>query len=222
MNNYSKNTVNSKNEESLEIKKRSLFEKIGYSFRQVIITFLCSITTPHKPSNSYFWTNKDYDSHKKNEDEKKVTNDILNDYIDEDPIDKKRFVFIKEHFKRRSGFHGFMFSIIPSLILFFMIVSPIGLFGISVGFGVVGFLAFLIIVIITGLVTKFVWKFYGLSWFLKGFEKDVMRYTFNKNFKKTDEHKVRHVGGIVLQSFKENGLDIDEVIASLSKKMKGK
>ena len=142
----------------------------------------------------------------------------MDDYIGEDPIDKKRFIFIKEHFKRKAGFHGFMFSLFPSLILFFMIRSTTGLFGISVGFGAVGFLSYLIIQIITGLVTMLVWKFYGLSWFLKGFGKDVMRYTFEKSLKKTDEHEVRHVGGIALQSYKENGLDIDEVIKSLAKK----
>ena len=61
------------------------------------------------------------------------------------------------------------------------------------------------------------WKFYGLSWFLKGFEKDVIRYTLEKILKKTDENKVKYVGGIALQSYKDENLDLDEVIKSLAK-----
>jgi len=35
--------------------------------------------------------------------------------------------------------------------------------------------------------------------------------------KKTDENKVKYVGGIALQSYKDESLDLDEVIKSLAK-----
>ena len=60
-----------------------------------------------------------------------------------------------------------------------------------------------------------------MNWFLKGFEKDVIRYTLEKSLKKTDENKVQSVDGIALQYYKEDDLDLDEVIKSLAKEDEG-
>ena len=44
----------------------------------------------------------------------------------------------------------------------------------------------------------------------------IISTDLEKSLKKTDNNEVRYVGGIALQSYKDEGLDIDEVIKSLA------
>jgi len=206
MNNDSKNIITSENGKPLELKERSFFEKRGYSLRQIIIAVLTVSSAPHTPYTYSLWTKKMKTEHKEKELNKDVTDDIFDDYIGKDPMDKKRIIFIKEHFKKNTYLHGWMIPF-PPVFVFCLIFSSYDSF----------WLFYLPIQFASSFVTLLLWKFYGLSWFLKGFEKDVIRYTLEKSLKKTDENEVKYVGGIALQSYKDENLDLDEVIKSLAK-----
>jgi len=206
MNNDLKNIITSENGKPLELKDRSFFEKRGYSLRQVIIAVLTVSSAPHTPYTYSSWTKKMKAEWKEKELNKEVTDDIWDDYIGQDSMDKKRIIFIKEHLKKNRYIHGLMIPF-PPVFIFSLIIFP------SDGF----WLFYLPIQIVSSFVTLLLWKFYGLSWFLKGFEKDVIRYALEKSLKKTDENEVKYVGGIALQSYKDESLDLDEVIKSLAK-----
>ena len=224
MKNDSKNIIKNQDGEFIALKERKLFEKIGYSLRQLIVALLCNITKPHTSSSLFYQTKQMKQNLKKHEIDKKVTDDILDDYIGEEFIDKQRFILIKEHFKKRVWFHGLGLIGVPFFFLWLMFpiillvydppsTSSSTLFVDSIYSRPFFYASIFIISSVSGLF----WRFYGMTWFLKGFEKDVIRYTLEKSLKKTDENKVQSVDGIALQYYNEEGLDVHELAKQVAK-----
>jgi len=215
MKNDSKNIIKSQDGECVALKERRLFEKIGFSFRQLIVSLLCFLSsTPSSSSTSL-----------ENHDEsmRKITDYILDDYIKEAPMTSEDLDFVKDHFKKRAGIHGLFIPLVP--VFFLIIMYPIVLTTYEVpSTSSIAFLMqfdfrtlFYASIFIISSASYLFWRFYGVTWFLKGFEKDVVRYTLQQSLKTTDKNKVKSVGGIELLYYKEDGLDFQELVKQVSK-----
>jgi hypothetical protein len=213
MKNDSKNIIKNQDGEFIALKERKLFEKIGYSLRQYIVALLCNLSTTDL-SNS---TDNYQDSMRK------ITDYILDDYIKEEPLKAEDLEFVKNHFKKRAGVHGLFLPGVP--LFFFFIMYPLVLIIYQVpSTSSVAFLMpyldesfFYASIFIICSASYLFWRFYGVNWFLKGFEKDVVRYTLQKSLKATDKNKVKSVDGIALQYYNEEGLDIHELAKQVAK-----
>ena len=215
MKNDSKNIIKSQDGEFIALKERRLFEKIGFSLRQLIVLLLCNLSS--QPSSS----SASLDNH--DESMRKITDYILDDYIKEAPMTSEDLDFVKDHFKKRAGIHGLFIPLVP--VFFLIIIYPIVLTIYEVpSTSSIAFLMqfdfrtlFYASIFIIPSVSYLFWRFYGVTWFLKGFEKDVVRYTLQQSLKTTDKNKVKSVGGIALQYYKEDGLDFQELMKQVSK-----
>ena len=217
----SRNIIKSQDGEFVALKERKLFEKIGFSLRQLIVSLLCNLSTMNlTPSERSGLSGED------NHDEsmRKITNYILDDYIKEEPMKSEDLDFVKNHSNKRAWIHGLFLPLFPFLFLFIMYPLVLITYDVPSTSSVAFFITnyddesfFYTSIFIISSASYLFWRFYGVNWFLKGFEKDVVRYTLQKSLKTTDKNKVKSVGGIALQYYKEDGLDFQELMKQVSK-----